>query len=414
MNFIREKSAIILAVLLSVFIVQCKPSKKNKLDNVNGLEMAKLMARSEMAHFPNPSTVDFDPKGKWNYTGGLIAQSMIALWNQTGNPEFFDYAKAYADDFINDQGIIRGYKRSDFNIDKINSGKFLFDLLNTTGDERYKIAIDTLRSQLNDHPRTSEGGFWHKKRYTHQMWLDGIYMGTPFYARYAYEFNTIADFADVINQFVVIHKHTYDSISGLNYHGWDESITQTWANPSTGCSPNFWGRAEGWYAMALVDVLDYIPLNNPDRKKIIQIIQQVADGIKKHQDKNSGLWFQVLDKGSEKDNYLEASASTMFVYALYKAVRKGYIDASFLKIADKGYSAIIKQFIRTNTDGTIDITNVCAVAGLGGNPYRDGTYQYYVNEPVRDNDPKAVGPFILASIEMYLNNATKDNLNKPN
>lgn len=394
-------------MFIGLIVVQCKTIKKEDTSKYNGLEMAKLMANSEIAHFPNPSTVDFNPKGKWNYTGGLIAQSMIALWNETGNPDYFDYAKTYADDFIDEIGVIRGYNRNDFNIDKINSGKFLFDLYNATGDERYKIAIDTLRSQLTDHPRTSEGGFWHKKRYTNQMWLDGLYMGTPFFARYADEFNEPDDFADVINQFIVVHKHTYNSIVGLNYHGWEESREQKWANPETGCSPNFWGRAEGWYAMALVDVLDFIPANYPKRDTLITILNEVATGIKKYQDKKSGLWYQVLDKGDEKGNYLEASASNMFVYTILKAARKGYIDSSYVQVAEKGYRGIRKNFIHSNDDGTIDLTNVCAVAGLGGKPYRDGTYQYYINEPVRDNDPKGVGTFILASLEM--NNYIKPN-----
>jgi len=312
------------------------------------------------------------------------------------------YAKAYADQFISEDGIISGYKRSDFNIDKLNSGKFLFELYINTKDEHYKKAIFILRDQLKEHPRTSEGGFWHKLRYPHQMWLDGLYMGAPFYAQFGKEFNEPAVFDDVVNQFVTVHKHTFDTITGLNYHGWNESKEQQWANLQTGCSPNFWGRAEGWYAMALVDVLDFIPENHSGRTKLLEILNQVAAGIKSVQDNESGLWYQVLDKGTQKGNYLEASASCMFVYSLLKATRLNYIDKEYRLVAEKGYEGILKNFIEENNDGTISLTNVCSVAGLGGTPYRNGTYEYYIGEPVRDNDPKGVGPFILASLEMKM------------
>ncbi len=400
-NIGRSLFMMIAAIML---LTQCNnPAKKTDDQNdcsSKGLEMAIKMADSEMTFFPNITYVDFNTKPKWNYTPGLVSSAMIELSKVTNEQKYFAYAKAYADEFINEDGEIKGYKRSDFNIDKVNSGKFLFDLYTTTKDEKYKKAIFVLRDQLKDHPRTEEGGFWHKKRYTHQMWLDGLYMGAPFYAEFCKVFNEPESFADVINQFKTVHKHTYNPEKGLNYHGWDESKEQKWADPETGCSPHFWGRAEGWYAMALVDVLDYIPENYPDRGSLISILNDVAAGIKKYQDKESGVWYQVLDQGNREGNYLEASASSMFVYALLKAVRKGYINESYKAVANNGYEGILRTFIRENEDGTISLTKVCAVAGLGGNPYRDGTYEYYIGEPIRDNDPKGVGPFILASIEI--------------
>lgn len=393
-----EKLTMITAVVL--LTISCATRDVDEIGE-KGLSMSVKMADSEMVHFPNPSTVDFNPKGKWNYTGGLIAQSMIKVWKETGDEKYFNYAKGYADNFINENGEIRTYKRSDFNIDKINSGKFLFDLYEETGDDRYKKAIYILRDQLRDHPRVAEGGFWHKKRYTHQMWLDGLYMGAPFYARFAKVFNEPAAFDDVVNQFVVVHKHTYDPETGLNYHGWDESKAQRWADPETGCSPNFWGRAMGWYSMAIVDVLDYLPEDHPGRETMLNILDDVVAGIKKHQDKESGLWCQVLDLGHREGNYHEASASSMFVYSLAKAVRNNYIDDTYLEVAINGYNGILEHFIVENENGTISLDKVCAVAGLGGNPYRDGSFEYYINEPVRMNDPKGVGPFIMAGLEIY-------------
>ena len=373
----------------------CQTPKNNSI----GLEMAVKMADSEMKQFPEPWTVDFNPKPVWNYTQGLIAQSMMLVYKETQNDTYYKYTKLYADKMIDATGSVAGYKVEEYNIDCLNSGKFLFDLYNKTKDERYKKVIILLRDQLKTQPRTSEGGFWHKQRYPNQMWLDGLYMGAPFYAQYAKEFNESALYDDVVNQFVTIHKHTYDPKVGLNYHGWDESKTQKWANPETGCSPNFWGRAMGWYAVALVDVLDFIPKENKGRAKILEILNQVVAGIQKYQDPKTGLWYQVLDQGNREGNYLEATCSSMFVYALLKASRKGYIIDSYKATAINGYNGILKNLIKVNGDGTISLTKCCSVAGLGGNPYRDGSFDYYVKEPVRDNDAKGVGPFIMASIE---------------
>jgi len=390
-------------IVLGLVFSQCKisPKKSKELSlSQKGLEMGIRMAESEMLQFPDASTVDFNSDGKWCYTAGLVSQAMVELSEQTNDTKYYEYAKRYADKYINKNGKIIGYNKSKYNIDQINSGKFLFTLYNKTKDARYKIAIDTLRTQLKEQPRTSEGGFWHKKRYENQMWLDGLYMGSPFLAQYAKVFNTPSLYNDVSSQFLTVHKHTYDSIVGLNYHGWDESKQQRWANPKTGCSSHFWGRSMGWYAMAIVDALDYIPETYPKRDSLITILNQVCAGIKKYQDKETGLWYQIIDKGGKEGNYQEASASSMFVYALSKAVRKGYVSKQYKSVAKKGYNGILKTFIRENKDGTISLTKVCAVAGLGGNPYRDGSYEYYINEPVRDNDPKGVGSFILASIEI--------------
>ena len=387
-------------IILTGFLTLLQPGfAQTQKGRTAGLEMAIKMADSEMKQFPEPWTVDYNPKPVWNYTQGLVAQSMIQVWKAGNNKAYYTYAKEYADKFIDSKGNISGYKIEEYNIDCVNSGKFLFDLFEKTKDERYRKAIILLRNQLKTQPRTSEGGFWHKQRYPNQMWLDGLYMGAPFYAQYAVAFNEPAIFDDVVNQFVIIHKHTFNPEIGLNYHGWDESKTQKWANPETGCSPNFWGRAMGWYVVALVDVLDFIPREHAGRARILEILNQVVVGVKKYQDPKTGLWYQVLDQGQREGNYLEATASSMFTYALLKASRKGYISTDYKAIAVKAYNGILKNLIQNNGDGTINLTKCCSVAGLGGNPYRDGSYGYYVHEPVRANDAKGVGPFIMASLE---------------
>jgi unsaturated rhamnogalacturonyl hydrolase len=390
---LKKTLTIILLLIIIPLFTNCDSARKIKPWSVR-------MADSEMIRFPESWMLDFSSKPKWAYSQGVVCKAMLDLWEYTGDKTYFDYALSYADTMITEAGVIRTYDTKSYNIDNINAGKILFTLYSETHEEKYKKAIDTLREQMRTHPRTSEGGFWHKLRYPHQMWLDGIYMGSPFLAQYAMEFNEPALFDDVVKQIKTMVDHSYDPETGLFYHGWDESREQQWANKETGQSPNFWGRSMGWFAMALVDVLDFLPADHQGRNEVINIINLVAEGITKYQDEQSGVWYQVIDQGDREGNYLEATASCMFVYFLYKAVSKGYIGKSFLSIANKGYEGILRNFIRENPDGTISLTGCCSVSGLGGSPvYRDGSFKYYISEPVRDNDPKGTGPFILASIE---------------
>lgn len=357
------------------------------------------MSDSEMKRNPEPWMIDFRETPKWEYTQGLVLKAILQVWQKTGDEKYFQYVRTYYDQFIDSTGSILTYRLDEYNIDRINPGKPLFLLYQKTGDEKFKKAIFLLRKQMQSHPRTSEGGFWHKNIYPHQMWLDGIYMACPFLAEFAEKFHEPGLFDDVANQIVLMEKQARDEKTGLLYHGWDESRQQRWADPKTGRSPNFWGRAMGWYAMALVDVLDYFPTEHPRRADIIAILNRLATAVANYQDKQTGLWYQVVDQGGRPGNYLESSASCMFVYALIKGVKKGYLESRFQAVAQKGYQAILKHFIEVDKNGLVNIHAACSVAGLGGNPYRDGSYEYYISEPVRSNDPKAVGPFILASLE---------------
>lgn len=386
----------------------CSPEKKAQNTIADRALYSVRMAQSEMTRHPEGWMIENARQPHWGYTWGVVNKAMLDLWKYTGDKTYFDYAEGYADTIVMPEGKIRSYAYTSFNIDNINAGKILFDIYRETNKEKYKIAMDTLRKQMSEHPRTSEGGFWHKKRYPWQMWLDGLYMGSPFLAQYAKEFNEPALFDDVVNQVVLMSRHTYDPETGLFYHAWDEKHEQKWADKETGQSPNFWGRSVGWFGMALVDILDFIPQDHPQRPEVIEVIKKVAKGIVKFQDQESGVWYQVLDQGGREGNYLESSASTMFVYFLYKAVRNGYLDTAYLEAAGKGYKGILDKFIKENADGTISITNCCSVAGLGGNPYRDGSYEYYISEPVIENDPKATGPFIWASMEYEMANKRKD------
>jgi unsaturated rhamnogalacturonyl hydrolase len=276
-----------------------------------------------------------------------------------------------------------------------------------TGKEKYLKACHQLYAQLQKHPRTNEGGFWHKKIYPYQMWLDGLYMGQPFYAEYASLMNIPSAFDDIANQFSYMEKNARDPKTGLLYHGWDESRKERWSNPKTGLSPHFWARGMGWYVMALVDVLDYFPENHPRRQELISILNRTLSAIVKYQDPKTGVWYDIVDLGTRKGNYLESSASSMFVFALAKSLRKGYIPVSYQKNLDRGYQGLVKEFITPVGENRVNLTKTVQVSGLGGKKYRDGSFEYYMSEPVITNDPKGVGAFILAASEVEFNQEKK-------
>jgi len=282
----------------------------------------------------------------------------------------------------------------------IPPGRQLLSLYSRYKDEKYKQAATALRNQIAWQPRNSVGGFWHKLKYPTQMWLDGLYMIEPFYVSYAQMFNQPKVYDDAVKQFVLMEQYSKDAKTGLLYHGWDESKLQRWANPQTGVSPEFWSRSIGWYMMALVDVLDYIPANHPQRKTLIEILNRTTTAVIKYQDAATGVWWQVTNKANQPKNYLESSGTAMFVFAIAKAINKNYLSASFKPALQKAYNGMIKEFVRTDANGQYHYIQAVAGAGLGGTPYRDGTYDYYVNEPKRDDDLKAIGPFIQACIEM--------------
>jgi unsaturated rhamnogalacturonyl hydrolase len=360
------------------------------------------VADAVMKRTPDPLLLDVPgDTPKWDYTQGLVLLAMQQLEQRTGDPRYAKYVKAYYDGMIDAEGRIRAYKLDEYSLDRINAGKTLFALYAQTHDEKYRQAIETLREQLRTHPRNDDGGFWHKKRYPHQMWLDGLYMAAPFLAQYGKTFHDPAAFDDVITQFVLMEKHARDEKTGLLVHGYDDSRRQKWADPVTGKSPAFWGRAMGWYAMGLVETLDSIPLDHPRRPELIAILQRLVEAIAKVQDPKTGVWWQVLDQPGRERNYLESSASAMFTFVLLKSSRLGYIDPKYAAIGRRAYEGVVAQFV----DADASIHHAVAVVGLGGDPnaegrYRDGTYDYYVTEKTRSNDPKAIGSFIFASLEM--------------
>lgn len=335
----------------------------------------------------------------WGYEYGLTLDGIAKVWQETGEQKYFDYIVKTMDHFIGEDGSIKGYALEEYNIDHLNNGKILLTLYKATGNEKYKKALDSLRKQIESHPRTSEGVFWHKDIYPNQIWLDGLYMGATFYAQYVKEFGGAAEFDDIAKQFIICEKHLKDGASGLLYHAWDEKKEQNWADKNTGLSPHFWGRSMGWYVMALVDTLEVFPEDNQHQPALVKILNRTLEALLKVQDKESHVWYQVLDQGSRKGNYLESSGSSMIVYALLKGVRKGYLPVSLKETAKQAYQGLVDEFILETKEHLINLNKVCYVAGLGGKDKRDGTFTYYISEPIVSNEPKGLGPFILASVE---------------
>ena len=369
--------------------------------HLSAQKWSQQVATTAMNLWKDSFVLEGDKAAKWRYDQGVILKGIEGIWSATGDGKWYNYIQKSIDFYVQEDGTIKGYRPDEYNIDHVNNGKLLLLLYRVTGKDKYKKAADLLRDQLRTHPRTSEGGFWHKKVYPFQMWLDGLYMGQPFYAEYAMLFHEDTAFNDIARQFILMEGHARDSKTGLLYHGWDESKQQKWADKKTGLSPNVWGRALGWYGMAMVDALDYFPENHPGKDSIIKILGRFAKAVTQVQDQKTGLWYDVPNKPTEQKNYFEASASSMLVYTLAKGVRKGYLPSSYLANAKKGYDGILKQFIRTE-NGQVNLHGTVSVSGLGGNPYRDGSFAYYMSEPVIVNDPKGMGAFINAAVEMEM------------
>jgi unsaturated rhamnogalacturonyl hydrolase len=357
-------------------------------------------ANAAIARWPGGRFVPADAKWAWNYELGTLLEGMDAVWLNTADGRYFSYIKASVDQLVSPDGSIPTWKPEENQLDSILLGRQLLLLYRVTLDKRYARAATLLYQQLMHQPRNDSGGFWHKQKYPNQMWLDGLYMAEPFYAEYASTFHHPEAYADIARQFALIDEHARDPRTGLLFHGWDESKRERWANGQTGLSSQFWARGVGWHMMALVDTLDYLPDDDPARAELIALLKRDSEAIRRYQDAATGLWYQVLDKGSVQGNDLESSASCMFVYALARGVRRGYLPADDLAGAERGYRGVLDRFIHGGPNGEVTLTGTVKAAGLGGDPYRDGSLAYYLGEKTVDNDPKGVGAFLLAGTEM--------------
>ncbi len=380
---------------------------------------SQWMTESEMKRVPESYLLDFSNRPKWSYVMGIELEAMLDTYLKYGGEHIKDYCQLYTDTMINNKGEIRGYNIKDYNLDNIRTGHFVTRMYKEFPEKKNLAAMKTLMKQMENQPRTKEGVYWHKAIYSYQVWLDGIFMGLPYSvltAPIVYDKKkTYAVYDDAVDQVKKTYERTLDHKTGLNRHAWDENRDMFWSNDTTGLSQHCWGRAQGWYTMALIELLDALPEDYPRRGEVIELLRKDLDSVIKWQDKNTGVWYQVMDSPGREGNYLESTASSMFAYSLLKAYRKGYLGEKYRDAGIKAYKGILNNFIKVNPDSTISLTNCCAVAGLGPglspsvlkaapkvkeNKRRDGSYEYYLSEPIRDNDAKGVGPFIWASLEM--------------
>lgn len=381
--------------------------------------MAQWMTYSEMKRTPKSYLLDFASKPRWNYAVGIELEGLLDTYRVHGDDSILNYLHTYRQKMIDERGDVVGYDYNAFNLDNVRPAKFILRMQQYGARKGEKIALRTFMKQLLNQPRTREGVFWHKAIYANQVWLDGIFMGLPFYCDYAVKtcsprkVRRILD--DAVNQMIQTDRRTYDEKTGLWKHAWDETHRQFWANPLTGQSRHTWARALGWYVMAMTECLDVMPDDYPRKAEVVALLQKVMKAVVQYQDKKSGVWYDVLDVESPK-NYLESTASCMFAYVLLKGSRMGWLDTDFNEAGKRAYEGILKRFIRVNEDRTISLTDCCSVSGLGPgkgpfvpagkeNYKRDGSFDYYMSEPIRDNDAKGIGPFIWASLEMERLNA---------
>jgi unsaturated rhamnogalacturonyl hydrolase len=338
----------------------------------------------------------------WGFELGIVLAGMNAVWTATGDSTYLAYLRHAVDQFVQADGTIAGYDPQAYSLNNILIGRQLLALYRATHQDKYKLAAERLRRQIATQPRTASGGVWHSRAAPNLMLLDDQYMLAPFYAEYAAAFHEPQDLDDIVKQFTLLERHTRDAKTGLMYHGWDESHTAPWANVSTGASPNLWARGMGWYLMALVDTLPYVSEHDPHYAVLLAMLQRAAAAVDRAQDPQSGLWYQILDKPGEKQNYIESSSVLMFTYAFAKGARLGYLPRPYGIAAQRAWKAIRLRFVSTNESGEVTITGTVTHIALGASPADDGSYGYYLHAPVVVDDPKGVGAFLLAGSEMEL------------
>lgn len=346
-------------------------------------------------------------KSNWNYIDGCMIKAVIELYHITGDSKFLDFADRFISYFVNEDGSIDSYDPKEYNLDNVNAGKTLFDLYSLTGREKYRRAMDTIYSQLSGQPRTSTGNFWHKQIYPHQIWLDGLYMAQPFYMEYEVQYNDCKNCQDSYNQFLHVYRLMRDPMNGLYYHGYDDSRKMFWCDKVTGLSDSFWLRAMGWYAMALIDTMEVMPETmTAEKAQLNRIYKELIHSILPYQDEATGMWYQVVNRGGIAPNYLETSGSAIFAYAIMKSVRLGYLESACFQYGFKAFNGICDRYL-SEVDGTLQLDGICLVAGLGNKEHREGTFNYYMQEPVVKNDAKGVAPLVLAYVETMFDRTPK-------
>ncbi len=336
----------------------------------------------------------------WNYIDGCIMTALLNEAEETGEKKYSDFVERFIDWYVGEDGSMRGYSIDKYNLDDVNEGRVLFDLYRMTGKEKYKKAIFLLHEHLEKQPRTNTGNFWHKLIYPDQIWLDGVYMAQVFSVRFQLEFGG-GDCSDTINQIRNVRRLMFDENKKLYYHGCDCSKTVYWADKETGCSKSFWLRSIGWFTVALADIIDYMDPGS-DRDEMTGIFREAIEGIAQYADPETGMYYQVVDQGDREGNYLETSGSSMIAYAMMKGARLGVLDEKYIQAGHKTFDGICRKYLKFSDSGELDLGGICLMAGLGPecDLRRNGTFEYYISEPVVENDAKGVAPFLLCYTEV--------------
>ncbi|WP_294960790.1 glycoside hydrolase family 88 protein [uncultured Flavobacterium sp.] len=394
-----KKTALLLFLLFNVFAIAQNQTDASENVIPYDLKWSERTALSILSKYPNAWQLDGNDKPKWDYKMGFVLSGFEKLYQKTNNKKYLNYIKEYVDGMIDSTGNIKKYDVKEYNIDCLNPGKLLFNLYDITKDSRYLQIIGKLRNQLESQPRTPSGGFWHKQIYPNQMWIDGLYMAEPFYAQFTVKYEKGKSLDDIAKQFELVQNHIVDPKTGLVYQAWDESKEIAWADKQTGTSPTIWGRGIGWYMVALVETLDYFPKSHPKHKVLVEYLKQIAKNVNQYKSEN-GLWYQVADKPELYANYVEPSASGMIIYAFAKGASRGYLASSYKTAAKKSFDSFVKEFVKVDKKGEVNILNVSSNVGLGGKPFRDGTNDYYLSSKTKENGAIGLGAFLLASIEL--------------
>lgn len=386
-------------VIVFVMFFNIKGISQNQEVISDQLKWSERTAISIMNKYPKAWQLDGNEKPKWDYKMGFVLSGFEKLYQKTNDNKYFNYTKEYVDEMIDSTGNIKKYDLKEYNIDYLNPTKLLFNLYDVTKDSRYFQIIGKVRNQLETQPRTASGGFWHKQIYPNQMWIDGLYMAEPFYTQFTVKYEKGKNLDDIAKQFELVQNHIVDKKTGLVYQAWDESKEIAWADKQTGTSPTIWGRGIGWYMIALVETLDYFPKSHPKYKVLVGYLNDIAKNVNQYKSE-SGLWYQIADKPEKFGNYVESSASGMIIYAFAKGADKGYLPSSYKAAAKKSFDSFVKEFVKVDKKGEINILNSSSNVGLGGKPFRDGTNDYYLTAKTKENGAIAYGAFLLSAIEL--------------
>jgi len=352
------------------------------------LHYAEKACSTMMKKFDAP---DLPPKGDFHYHAGVFLSGMMKTYEICGGEEYFDYVKKWVDSVVVAPGIVNQYMKG--SLDDYMAAILLFPLYEKTWDKKYSQTLHMLMANIRNWVKNPYGGFYHKEWCPDQVWLDGLYMAGPLQALYGKTFKEKCFLDEAVRQAVIMYENIQDKETKLLYHAWDASKTAPWCDKETGLAPEVWGRALGWYVVAILDIMEHLDENSSEYKKLAEIEKEVLLAVLSYQGKENKLWYQVVNKADCDGNWPESSCSCLYVYAAAKAVRMGVIEKEYLEIALSGFEAIMKEFVRIDEEDNLILSGVCIGTGVLD-------YNGYINRPTSENDLHGMGAFLLMCSEI--------------